>query len=57
MISKKGVLEMKEQMLLRVPPALKDELKKLAEFEGMTLNGFVNSELRRIIEKKKKQYS
>lgn len=48
---------MKEQMLLRVPPALKDELKKLAEFEGMTLNGFVNSELRRIIEKKKKQYS
>lgn len=47
---------MKEQMLLRVPNSLKEELKKLAEFEGMTLNGFLNSELRRIVEKKKKQY-
>ncbi|EIL9238515.1 hypothetical protein LMK19_001872 [Listeria monocytogenes] len=48
---------MKEQMLLRVPSSLKDELKKLASFEGMTLNGFVNSELRRIVDKKKKQDS
>ncbi|EHW6680184.1 hypothetical protein K2003_003005 [Listeria monocytogenes] len=44
---------MKSQMLLRVPTKLKEELKKIAEHEGMTLNGFINSELRRIADKKK----
>lgn len=47
---------MKEQMLLRVNSSLKKELKKIAEYEGMTLNGFLNSELRRLADRKSKEY-
>ncbi|EAF1189812.1 Arc family DNA-binding protein [Listeria monocytogenes] len=48
---------MKIQLLLRVPDSMKKDLKEVAERKGMTVNGFVNSELRRILDNELKHTS
>ncbi|MCR58654.1 hypothetical protein DUD52_01720 [Listeria monocytogenes] len=55
-ITKRGG-EMKIQLLLRVPDSMKKDLKEVAERKGMTVNGFVNSELRRILDNELKHTS
>ncbi|HAO6187758.1 TPA: hypothetical protein IQB59_001638 [Listeria monocytogenes] len=48
---------MKIQLLLRVPDSMKKDLKEVAKRKGMTVNGFVNSELRRILDNELKHTS
>ncbi|MGW7932127.1 Arc family DNA-binding protein [Staphylococcus xylosus] len=43
---------MKTKILLRLPQHTKDDLKKVSEHEGMSINAFINSELRRVLDEK-----
>lgn len=47
---------MKVQLLLRVPKSMKEDVKKVADYKGMTVNGYINSELRKLLDKELKQY-
>lgn len=46
---------MRTQILLRLPEHTKKDLKVVSEHEGMSINGFINSEIRKVLDEKMKE--
>lgn len=50
------MMRLKVQLLLRVPDSTKKDAKKVADRKGLTVNGYLNSEIRKLLDKELKHY-